>query len=514
MKHTPLYERHIQMASKVVNLKGVARPVEYAGHIQEHRATRETVSLCDVSHMGEFEIKGKDALALVQKVITNDAEKLSINQALYTPMCNEDGGVIDDLTCFRLGEEHFLWVVNVTKTEEDFQWVIKQSQGMDVTVNNISCETALIALQGPASREVLQRVTKADLSKLKYFWLIETVISTKTMDVPCIISRTGYTGERGYEIFISRELAPLIWDELLLVGRPLGIVPHGVAARESLRTEAGYLLNGNDMNNKTNPFEAGIGWAVKFSKEFIGKDALLKISTNGVSRKLIGFEVKQRDTVRHGYSIYNSGKLIGHVASGSLSHNLIGRNLGMGYVPTEYSEIGTEIEIEVKENRCQAVIVPLPFCTLRAKDEPTIETYSPYELKFSNSHLWLHQETDNIFTIGLTDFIQRDLGDILFSDLPKAGDTIVNGMTIGWVDTYRKVWEIKAPISGEVIEVNTGLLENPQQINKYPYIHSGLMKIKVRALDEYKSLLPYEEYVEMVRKLQQYENWSEEKRIF
>ncbi|GFN23404.1 glycine cleavage system aminomethyltransferase GcvT [Thermanaeromonas sp. C210] len=513
MKHTPLYERHMQMASKVINLKGFARPVEYFGHIQEHHAVRERVSICDVSHMGEFEIKGKDALALVQKLITNDASKLSINQALYAVMCNENGGIIDDLICYRLGEDHFLWVVNVTKTEEDYQWVLKQSQGMNVTVKNLSCEIALIALQGPNSREVLQRVTKADLSELKYYWLANTVISTESMEVPCIISRTGYTGELGYEIFVSRELAPLVWDELLLVGRPLGIIPHGVAARESLRIEAGYLLNGNDMDEETNPFEVGLEWVVKFSKEFIGKQALLKILENGISRKLVGFEVLERYTVRYGYPIYKNGKQIGHVTSGPLSPSLINRSAGLGFVPVEYSDVGTEIEIGIREKKCKARIVPVPFCKRRVKDEPVMKTHSPYNLRFSTFHVWVHQETDNVFTLGITDFIQRDLGDILFIELPKVGDKIVKDSILGWVDAYRKVWDIKSPLSGEVIEINTSLLENPEQINKYPYTNSGLVRIKVNALDDYKTLLRYEEYMEVIRQLRRYDNWSKEKRI-
>ena len=328
MKHTPLFVQHVRDASAVINLKGFARAMQYHGHVAEHRATRQSVSLCDVSHMGELEIKGPDALTLVQKLITNDAGKLAINQALYSVMCDDHGMVLDDLVCFRLAADHFVWVVNVTKTDADYQWVLRHAQGMDVQVSNVSTDTALLALQGPESREALQRITKADLATLKYYWLTQTVIRTAHAEVPCIISRTGYTGERGYEIMLARDLAPWVWDELLMAGRPLGIVPQGVAARESLRTEAGYLLNGNDMDGETNPIEAGLGWVVKLSKAFIGRDALARIEADGVSRKMVGLEIEGSRTIRNGYRIYRNGKEIGRVTSGPLSPSLTGRNAG------------------------------------------------------------------------------------------------------------------------------------------------------------------------------------------
>ncbi|HTL26268.1 MAG TPA: sarcosine oxidase subunit gamma family protein, partial [Burkholderiales bacterium] len=265
MKHTPLYDQHIRDASAVINLKGFARAMEYSGHLAEHRATRQAVTLCDVSHMGEIDFSGPDAQALIQKLIASDASRLAVDQALYSVMCDDHGAVIDDLVCFRLAADHFLWVVNVTKTDQDYQWILRHAAGMNVTVRNVSTDFALMALQGPESREALQRITKADLSTIQYYWLTQTVVHTAQAEVPCVISRTGYTGERGYEILVARDLAPLVWDELLMVARPLGIVPHGVAARESLRTEAGYLLNGNDMDGTVNPFEAGLGWVVKFS---------------------------------------------------------------------------------------------------------------------------------------------------------------------------------------------------------------------------------------------------------
>ena len=322
MKRTPLYDQHVRDASAVINLKGFARAMQYRGHALEHKATREQVTVCDVSHMGELEFKGPDALALVQKLITNDAARLAVNQALYSAMCDERGILLDDLVCYRLAADRFVWVVNVTKTDDDYQWALKHSRGMDVQVTNISTETALIALQGPHSRETLQRIAQADLSNLKYYWLTQTIVHTRHAEVPCIISRTGYTGELGYEIMVARDLAPWVWDELLIAGQPLGIMPAGVAARESLRTQAGYLLNGNDMDPQTNPIEAGLEWVVKPAKDFIGRDALARIKAQGVGRKLVGLEVQGHHTIRNGCPIFKGGKDVGKVTSGPLSRSV------------------------------------------------------------------------------------------------------------------------------------------------------------------------------------------------
>src|SRR5262249_29293734 len=277
----------------------------------------------------------------------NDAGKAAVNQGMYSVMWAQDGTIIDDLVCFRLGENHFRWVVNVTKTEEDYHHILNCALGMDVKVGNISSDTALLALQGPASLEGMGRITKADLSSLQYYWLVQTTIDPEDAEVPVIISRTGYTGERGYEIMVDRDRAPWVWDALLAAGQPLGIEPHGVAARESLRTEAGYLLNGNDMDAATNPYEAGLGWVVKLSKDFVGKDALVKIKAAGVRRRMVGLEVDGPCTIRNGYSILKNGKEVGRVSSGPLSAALTGRNLGLGYVATEHADAGTELEIEI-----------------------------------------------------------------------------------------------------------------------------------------------------------------------
>ena len=515
MKHTPIFAQHIRDATTVINLKGVARALHYRGHIVEHRATREAVTICDVSHMGEIDFRGPDALRLVQKLITNDASKLAVNQGLYSVMCDESGNIIDDLVCFRLGPDHFVWVVNVTKTDEDYHWVLKHSLGLDVQVANISTDTALLALQGPQSREALQRIAEADLSTVPYYWLTQTRLYTRQAEVQCFISRTGYTGERGYEIMVSKDWAPWVWDELLLAGRPLGIEPSGVAARESLRTEAGYLLNGNDMDGRTNPLEVGLGWAIKPTKDFIGRTALERIRAEGVTRKLVGLEMLESYTVRNGYAIYQDDKAIGKVTSGPLSASLTGASYAIACVDAAHSGQGASVEVDVRGVRCKARIVSIPFRLRRCKDEPTFQTFSPFELRFAETHEWARSAVglEDTIIVGLSDFGQRSLGDILCVHLPKVGDRVTRGQAAGWLDTYRKASDIISPVSGEVVEVNDELARQPSLINAYPYDRRGLMKIRASLLREYDELLSFAQYAELIRRQQHYNAWTKDTRL-
>jgi aminomethyltransferase len=515
VKRTPFFDQHVRDASVVINLKGFARAMHYRGHVAEHKATRQGVTLCDVSHMGEIDFIGPGALALVQKIATNDASKLAVNQAMYSAMCAEDGNVIDDLVCMRFGEDHFRWVVNVTKTEEDYHHILRHAHGFDVKVSNISTDTALMALQGPKSLEALQRITKADLSSLPYYGLVQTTIHTEPAEVPVTISRTGYTGERGYEIMVDRDRAPWVWDELLLVGRPLGIEPHGVAARESLRTEAGYLLNGNDMDATTNPYEAGLGWVVKLSKDFIGKEALTKIKAAGVRRKMVGLEVEGPLTIRNGHAIFKNGKEVGRVTSGPLSAALTGRNLGLGYVAAEHAQTGTDLEIEIRGRKHKARVVALPFCERKAKNEPAILTRSPYDLRFSKAHMWARVEdgSQHVVAIGLSDFGQRAAGDILAVELPKVGDKVKRDAAAGWIDSYRRAADIISPVTGEVVEVNDAVGRDPRHINAYPYARAGIIKVRMSSPREFEEMMGFEEYAEQLGRLRRYDGWTSDSRI-
>ena len=515
MKRTPLFENHLATATNIINLKGFARPVEYMGHAAEHWAIRERVSLCDVSHMGELEFVGKDALQLVDKLITNDASKLSINQGLYTVMCDEQGFVIDDLVCLRPADDRFIWVVNVTKTDEDYRWVLKHSEGLDVHVRNLSSELALIALQGPYSSEVLQKISKADLSKMAYYCLADTTVMTQTMEVPCIISRTGYTGEHGYEICTSRDLSPLVWQELVQVGQPLGIVPHGVAARESARTEAGYLLNGNDMDDRTYPYEVGLDWVVKLDGEFIGRDALAKIANAGVTRKLVGLEIDGNQTIRHGYSILKNGIEVGHVTSGPLSPQLLGgtSSHGLGFIAIEHSQDNDNFEIDVRGRRVAARIVSTPFRERRVRDEAKVRTLSPYALRYSKEHLWICEGETGVLTVGLTEFGQRQLGEVQFASFSRPGTKVSKGTSLGWLDTYRKSFDIISPVSGIITSVETSVQERPRNINRFPYYQSGIMRIEPSDPRELQTLMPFSDYINHIRYLDRYEVWSQELRL-
>ena len=515
MKRTPLFDQHVSGASAIINLKGFARAMHYRGHVAEHKATREGVTLCDVSHMGEIDFVGRDALALVQKVATNDAGRLAVDQAMYSVMCAQNGNIIDDLVCFRLGENHFRWVVNVTKTDEDYHHVLKYAHGMDVKVSDISSDTALLALQGPKSLAVLQRITKADLSSLQYYWLVQTTIHTEHAEVAVIISRTGYTGERGYEIMVDRDRAPWVWNALLGAGQPLGIEPHGVAARESLRTEAGYLLNGNDMDSETNPYEAGLGWTVKLAKDFVGKDALARIAAAGVGRKLVGLEVDGPCTVRNGYPVLKDGKEVGRVTSGPLSAALAGRNLGLGYVATEHAGIGTELEIGIRGARHKARVAALPFRERRVKDGPAVLTWSPYDLRFSPAHMWarLDDGGTDVVAVGFSDYGQSSLGDILSLQLPKEAATVTRGSAVGWADSYRRAADILSPVSGVVISVDAAAARDPRRINAYPYARGGLFKVRLSSPEEYEELMRFATYAELLGRLRRYDEWTSDLRV-
>ena len=517
MKRTPLFDLHLAASARIINLKEFARPVEYVGHTEEHRAIRERVSVCDVSHMGEIEFTGRDALKLVDKLIANDASRLEVNQALYTVMCNDDGHIIDDLVCLRLADDRFLWVVNVTKTDHDYQWILKHAEGLDVDVRNLSTDLALIALQGPYSGETLQKISAADLSKITYYRLVETMLMTKEMEVPCIVSRTGYTGERGYEICVSRDLAPYVWQELVRAGRPLGIVPHGVAARESARTEAGYLLNGNDMDDRTYPHEVGLDWVVKMEKEFIGREALARVAETGVSRRLIGLEIDGGQTIRHGYPILKNGQQVGYVTSGPLSPQLLGgtSSFGLGFIDSAHAQDNDVLDIDARGNHCQARIVSTQYCERRVRDDARVATLSPYSLRYSEHHLWLHQDEDNdgVVTVGLTDFGQRDLGEVLFVNAFTPGESITKGTPIGWLDAYRKQFDVIAPVSGTVVSVNASIMKNPSNVNKFPYARAGLIQIEPNDISESDELMQFSSYVEHTRELERYETWSRELRL-
>ena len=358
LKKTPLFNTHSKYGGKIIEFGGWAMPVQYAGIISEHEAVRGNAGLFDVSHMGEVEVKGAEAFAFVQNLVTNDVAVLRENQILYTFMCYTNGGVVDDLLVYKFSEDHFYLVINAGNIDKDFQWMIDNKGSYDVDLTNISNEVAEVAIQGPKAQMILQKLTDTDLDEIKFFYLKRDVIID---GIKCLISRTGYTGEDGFEIYTSVEEIEQLWNKLLIVGAEEGIKPAGLGCRDTLRFEACLPLYGNELSQDITPLEAGFGYFVKLAKNnFIGKEALVKQKEEGLKRKLVGFEMKERGIPRHGYEVAVQGEKIGVVTTGYLSPTLK-RNIGLALISSKYSELGTEIEIVIRNKPVKAEVVSKKF---------------------------------------------------------------------------------------------------------------------------------------------------------
>ncbi|WP_340076449.1 glycine cleavage system aminomethyltransferase GcvT [Leptobacterium sp. I13] len=353
MKNTVLTKTHIALGAKMVSFAGYNMPVQYDGVTVEHEAVRDNIGVFDVSHMGEFLVKGDHALALIQKICSNDASKLIDGQAQYSCMPNDSGGIVDDLIVYRLKEDEYLLVVNASNIDKDWEWINKLNT-VGANLVNISDNFSLLAIQGPKTLKVIQQLTSINLEAIKYYHF---VVGDFAGIEHVIISATGYTGSGGFEIYCHNEHVEQIWDRLM----ELKVKPIGLAARDTLRLEMGYCLYGNDIDDTTSPIEAGLGWITKFNKEFTNSKALKKQKEEGVSRKLIGFELQERGIPRQGYNIVdNNGNRIGNVTSGTMSPTL-GKGIGLGYVPSEMASPETTIYIQIRKNAVPAKIVKLPF---------------------------------------------------------------------------------------------------------------------------------------------------------
>jgi aminomethyltransferase len=357
LRETPLTGEHRRLGAKLVPFAGYEMPVQYSeGILAEHRTVRERVGLFDVSHMGELEIRGPGALALVQRATTNDAAKIEVGQAQYSVMCREDGGAIDDCITYRFDDRYTI-VVNASNRDKDRDWLEGLAGEFEVEVTDRSDDIALLALQGPSAQDVLARLTSADLDGIRYYHFAEGEVA----DVPAVISRTGYTGEDGFELYVQADDAVALWRRLLEVGGREGILPIGLGARDSLRLEMGYALYGNDLDENHTPLEAGLGWVVKFDKgEFVGRAALAALKERGVRQRLVGFVMKERGFPRHGYDVRVNGEPGGVVTSGIVSPST-GQGIGMAYVPAESSKPGTTIEIMIRDRAMPAEVVRPPF---------------------------------------------------------------------------------------------------------------------------------------------------------
>jgi len=357
MKNTALTHIHEILGAKMVPFAGYNMPVQYEGVNAEHEIVRTGVGVFDVSHMGEFLLSGENALALIQKVTSNDASVLEIGGAQYSCLPNNDGGIVDDLIVYKMKESQYLLVVNASNIDKDWNWITSHND-LGVDMKNISEAYSLLAIQGPKAVEAMQSLTSIDLSAIKYYHF-EVGTFAGIDDV--IISATGYTGSGGFEIYCKNSDAEQVWHKVFEAGKPFGIKPIGLAARDTLRLEMGYCLYDNDINDTTSPIEAGLGWITKFTKEFTNSENLKKQKEAGVSRKLVGFELVERGIPRHDYDIVDAeGNNIGIVTSGTMAPTL-GKGIGMGYVKTEFSAVDSEIFIQIRNNKVKAKVVKLPF---------------------------------------------------------------------------------------------------------------------------------------------------------
>ncbi len=357
MKNTALTHIHESLGAKMVPFAGYNMPVQYEGVNAEHEIVRTGVGVFDVSHRGEFLLSGENALALIQKVTSNDASVLEIGGAQYSSLPNNEGGIVDDLIIYRMKEAEYLLVVNASNIDKDWNWISSHND-LGVDMKNISEAYSLLAIQGPKAVQAMQSLTSIDLSAIKYYHF-EVGTFAGIDDV--IISATGYTGSGGFEIYCKNSDAEQVWHKVFEAGKPFGIKPIGLAARDTLRLEMGYCLYGNDINDSTSPIEAGLGWITKFNKEFTNSENLKKQKEAGVSRKLVGFELVERGIPRHDYEIVDAdGNNIGIVTSGTMAPTL-GKGIGMGYVKTQFSAVDSEIFIQIRNNKVAAKVVKLPF---------------------------------------------------------------------------------------------------------------------------------------------------------
>ena len=357
MKNTALTEKHISLGAKMVPFAGYNMPVQYEGINAEHATVRNTVGVFDVSHMGEFILKGENALDLIQRVTSNDASKLYDGKIQYSCLPNETGGIVDDLLVYRIDEKTYMLVVNASNIEKDWNWITKFND-KNVEMHDISEKTSLLAVQGPKAADALQSLTDIDLAAMEYY----TFKKGKFAGVDnVLVSATGYTGAGGFELYFENEYADQIWDAIFKSGAEFGIKPIGLGARDTLRLEMGFCLYGNDIDDTTSPIEAGLGWVTKFTKDFTNSAALLAQKEAGVTRKLVGFEMIDRGIPRHDYLVVDAdGNQIGKVTSGTQSPSLQ-KAIGIAYVAKEFAKEGTEIFIDIRNNKVKAKIVKFPF---------------------------------------------------------------------------------------------------------------------------------------------------------
>lgn len=357
MKKTKFYSIHEKLRAKIVDFAGFKMPIQYSSIIAEHKAVRNSVGVFDVSHMGEIFIRGDKALDFVQYITINDASMLTNGRVQYSAMCYPDGGIVDDLLVYKINDKEYMFVVNASNKDKDFEWM-KKNNLFDVVISDESDDYSLLAVQGPNSKSVIEKLCDRPLDLEYYHFFF-----AKVADVDMIVSRTGYTGELGYELYFKgdEKVAEKVWNDLFDAGKEFNIQPAGLGARDSLRLEMGYCLYGNDIDQTTNPLEANLGWITKLKKDsFIGKEALLKIKEEGLKRKLVPLISEEKAFPRHGYDLKADGKIVGKVTSGTVSP-ILEKAIALGYVSIDYAKEGTQVNFLIREKEIPAIVTKLPF---------------------------------------------------------------------------------------------------------------------------------------------------------
>ncbi len=482
LRRTPLFDRHEAAGARLVPFAGWEMPVQYEGVRQEHVAVRTGAGVFDVSHMGEVITSGPDAEAFLQHLLSNDVTKIADGGAQYSVLCNEDGGVIDDLFTYRLGDR-FLTVTNASNHERDHAWLAGHAGGFDVTVEDAADRYAMLAVQGPEARAAVSRIAGADLPKR---------MRTATLAVAgtdCLVCGTGYTGEDGVELLAPPEHAPALWDALM--GE--GVTPTGLAARDTLRTEACFHLYGNDLSLDRTPIEAGLGWCCKLDTSFIGSDAL---RTTLPDQTLVPFAFTGPGIPRQGNPVQTEAGE-GVVSSGTMSPCLA-VGIGLAYVPVAASEPGTAIEVDVRgkaprgRGAQQAAVSPERRGVTGVADE----SY-PEDLKYHAEHDWAQIDGEEA-TFGITWYAQDALGEVVFYDPPEVGDTVSRDKAYAEVESVKAVSDVFAPLSGEIVAVNELLSDAPENINSDPYGDGWLVRVKLSDVSEVESLLDAAAYKELL----------------
>lgn len=358
IRKTPLFEHYQRYGGKVVDFAGWGLPVEFSGLKDEHFAVREKAGIFDVSHMGEVLVKGDEAEKFLDYLLSNEISKMKVKQISYNIMCYDSGTIVDDLIVYKYSNNHFLLVINAGNIEKDLAWINEKSKTFNVQLEHISDEIAQLAVQGPKAQEILQKITDFNLADIKFFYFEDEV---KVAGVPCLVSRSGYTGEDGFELYMDKKSVVLLWDEILSQGKEEGLIPCGLGARDTLRFEAGLPLYGNELSDEITPLEAGLGFFVKLKKDdFIGRDALIKQKEEGLKRKIVAFEMIDKGIPRHGYELYSEGEKIGFVTTGYMAPT-VKKTIGLAMVDAKFSALGTEFLIAVRNKRLKVKVIEKKF---------------------------------------------------------------------------------------------------------------------------------------------------------